>query len=76
MSLKALLVFSVEGGINVTAEWINVTAGPWLHTSDNRMQKRDICQGLELAEGTMLDISESDWLENWTAAGEIHPHTL
>lgn len=40
--------------------------------SDNQMQTKDVCQGLELAQSTMLDISESDKLENWTAVGVNH----
>lgn len=43
---------------------------------DNWMKTRDICQGLELAQGTMVEVSESDKLENWTAVGEIHWYML
>lgn len=39
---------------------------------DNQMQTQDICQGLELAQSTMLDIPELDKPENWAVVGVNH----
>lgn len=44
--------------------------------SDNWIQTRDVGQGLELAQGTMLDICESDKIENWTSVEENHQYML